>query len=729
MNKKDIIDDANKSLSELVESPMDVKSFIDELINNPQIVRDAHTYLLDAIEYYGKRKVFENGEEKSRYIFFDDPENNGEHAVLGHTEELNNFVNDLRVLVNSKHRIQKIFLFTGPTATGKSEFKRCIINGVKEYSKTEHGKRYTIQWNDSFVKSNNSGLTYGDISKIDTSEKYWYDNPVQINPISIFPKSTKTKLDKSLDVSIPMNIKLDPFSQKTYDNIKNYYTNKNNNNLFSDITDENHLRIKRYIMSETNGIGVLNAEDDGSVKERLLGVWMPTMFESVESIGMKNPHAFNYDGVLSQGNSGISIVEDATHHADLLIHLLNIPDEEYAKIDKKIRFDIDTVPIFIANPDLIEQKLLIKSPTKIDKVHGSDPLKAIKRRINTYNLKYLTSFELESKLIKKELSIENDTKMFTINSTEFSPHVIEAVSLYNVISRLDKDIDDNINLVQKALLLDKEHIKTKNGIKSIDEFDIKYNSSDGKFGIPVTYTRYIINSIAYDSDEENKNIYLPHEVLNKLNNNISEEIVFGSKEIETFRSNLNQIKKHILHKQEQNIINSILFNRKATKETIDKYIDAVYNWDTDDEEYDKLFLKEFEIKYFRFDESNYGGSVPGDTVIEFRQSEIIQPLNNWIWEQKNKGYKIEDINIKDSPVISNIIKTHDWKDVFRQHPNLSPSDWESPQKSTETKIVKEDCIDLLVDEFGYTHQSAVKMTNYVFKKQKDKLNNIKNNIN
>jgi len=62
----------------------------------------------------------------------------------------------------------------------------------------------------------------------------------------------------------------------------------------------------------------------------------------LDSRGRKNPQAFSYDGVLSQGNGLLTIVEDAAQHADLLQKLLNVPDEGHVKLDKGIGMDIDT---------------------------------------------------------------------------------------------------------------------------------------------------------------------------------------------------------------------------------------------------------------------------------------------------------------------------------------------------------------------------------------------------
>ncbi len=730
--KDEIIKQANNTLQNTTNKPINIEEFVEELIENPNIARNAHQYLLDAIEYYGTRKIFERGEEKDRYIFFDDPENDGEHAIFGNTTVLNEFVKDIRVIVNSEERMQKIILFDGPTATGKSELKRCLINGLHEYSKTEEGKRYTFDWNISSMKSSTGGLTYGNNNTVDESE--WFKSPIQGNPLSVLPYEVRQKINEDIGTTIPYDIDLDPFSKEAYDILKSHYEQQGTDNLFTKITNKNHFRIRRYTIDETQGIGVLNVEDDGSIKERLIGSWMPSMFQVLDSRGRKNPQAFSYDGVLSQGNNGLTIIEDATRHADILVHLLNIPDEGYAKIDKKIGFDVDTVPIFISNPDLMEKKINnINNKSgniPLHEIHSYDSMKAIKRRLFKYNIKYLTNLTDESNLIRKELTGNNSENHAEIrdslieNNTELAPHVIESIAMYNIITRYVEPNIDSLDLIDKALLLDRGYTEKENERLSIDKFDdFDVNEKDGTFGIPVTYVRDIIRSLLYENNED---VYLPSEVLKEITDKLVDAPIFNYKEVEEFNKKVEIVKTYIKEQQEKDIINAILYHRKASEESVSKYIDNVYAWDEDDkQEYDELFLKEFEKKHFGTTDTDYGGNIPGDEVIELRKSKLIKPLNKYLWKQRNAGYKIEDISLSNAPVISSLIGSYDWEDVFIQHENLDPNNWDKPSKNTETETIKQDCIDILVDEFGYTRKSATRTSDIVFKNNITKIQNVK----
>ena len=126
---------ANEVVDDEYDEPLSIAEFVEHVIENPRSASHSAKYILNAIEAAGTRTVIERGEEKERYRFFDDPWNDGEHAVLGNTEMLNEFVDTLRTIASGRGKDEKLVWINGPTATGKSELKRCIINGLREYSK------------------------------------------------------------------------------------------------------------------------------------------------------------------------------------------------------------------------------------------------------------------------------------------------------------------------------------------------------------------------------------------------------------------------------------------------------------------------------------------------------------------------------------------------------------------------------------------------------------------
>ncbi|MFB6103242.1 MAG: PrkA family serine protein kinase [Haloplanus sp.] len=732
----DYIRAGDAELSGAYEEPMSLESYVEKALDRPSIASHAPKYLLEAIESMGTRTVIEEGEERERYRFFDDPANGGEHAVLGNTEVLNGFVDDLRTIAADRGKSEKIIWFDGPTATGKSELKRCLINGLREYSKTEAGRRYTVEWNIASA-TEERGLSYGD--EIDREDD-WYESPVQSHPLSVFPervrKSILTDLNDDSHVPTRVEADLDPFCREAYDHLEERYRRAGGTNLFSSITDPRHLRVKNYVVDVGNGIGVLHSEDDGSPKERLVGSWMPGMLRELDSRGRKNPQAFSYDGVLSQGNGLLTIVEDAAQHADLLRKLLNVPDEGRVKLDKGIGMDIDTQLLIISNPDL---------DVELDKYadrNGRDPLKALKRRLDKHEFGYLTNLSLEAELIRRELTSETAVweaegyadlesrvrEGVTLSmrdgqggvvDRELAPHAVEAAALYSVVTRLDgEDVPGNRSLVEKALLFDQGYLQEGDERIEADEFE--FDGDDGSHGVPVTYTRDVIADLLQtDADRQHpdlpvERIVMPDDIMDAMAEGLDDAPVFSRAEAAEYENRLAIVKSHIFDRQEADVLDALLAEKGVDEDTVAEYVEHVFAWANDEQvdtdrgsvDPDPLLMKVFETEHLgRFGEAAYDGATPADRVAEFRHEKVITAINRYAWENRDEDFAIENVDVSEIPVIRAVLDAHDWSDVERLFEGFDPAQWNDPPSETETEQLKERTLAHLRDN-GYSPASA-----------------------
>ena len=742
MTGETYLERADEALDETYEPPMSIPEYVDRVLERPESAAHASKYLLAAIEDAGTRSVVEEGEPKERYRFFDDPHNDGEHAILGNTEVLNAFVDDLRSIAARRGKEEKILWLEGPTATGKSELKRCLINGLREYSKTEAGRRYTVEWNVAGAREA-SGMTYGDAAPPD--EDGWYDSPVQAHPLSVFPEPVREALvddlNDALEDHIPIHLEagLDPFSREAYDHLEEQYRRDGTENLFSAITDEQHLRVKNFVVDVGRGIGVLHSEDDGSPKERLVGSWMAGMLQRLDSRGRKNPQAFSYDGVLSQGNGLLTIVEDAAQHADLLQKLLNVPDEATVKLDKGIGMDIDTQMVIISNPDLEAQL------NQHAEREGSDPLKALKRRLDKHEFTYLTNLSLEAELLRRELT--NETAIWeaeryeelesrycepvvisvrgadgVVSDRELAPHTVEAAALYAVGTRLDTEsLPPGLDLVDKALVYDRGYLQDGDERRHREEFDFG-DPDDGTGGIPVTYTRDTIADLLYEDTDRHHpeldvgSVIMPRDVLNAMADGLDDAPVFSPNERTEYENRLVPVKNHVFSRQESDVIDAIMRDKRVDEDTVEEYIEHVYAWVEDERitndrgeaiDPDPLKMKVFEIEHLgRFDEGDYRGTDPTEGVEAFRAEKVITALNRHAWRNRDEDFRISDINPREIPVIRTVLGSHDWDDVRRAHEDLDPEQWADPPSGTETEAVKARTLENLREMFGYSAASA-----------------------
>ncbi|WP_324758485.1 PrkA family serine protein kinase [Haloarcula sp. GH36] len=744
MTGEEYIGRADDSLDQAYEAPMSLAEYVDQLLETPELAAHASKYLLDAIEAAGTRTVIEEGEEKERYRFFDDPHNDGEHAILGNTDVLNAFVDDLRSIAAGRGKDEKIIWLEGPTATGKSELKRCLINGLREYSKTPAGRRYTLEWNVAGAGGTDSALTYGDQPIADEDD--WYESPVQVHPLTVFPEDVRrdllSTLNERLDDHIPIRVEgdLDPFSREAYDYLEEQYRRSGTADLFSAVTAPAHLRVKNFVVDVGRGIGVLHSEDEGTPKERLVGSWMHGMLRELDSRGRKNPQAFSYDGVLSQGNGLLTVVEDAGQHADLLQKLLNVPDESHVKLDKGIGMDIDTQLIIISNPDL-EAQLNQHADRE-----GQDPLKALKRRLDKREFTYLTNLSLEAQLLRRELTDETSVwdpdsweqlerwiqepltisvrdELAGVTEKELAPHTIEAAALYAVVSRLDDhSVPDGLDLVDKALLFDRGYLMEGDERVEIDDYDLETTARDGDHGIPVTYVRDVVADLLHETQDRHhpdlpvEHVVMPRDVLNAVAEGMREAPVFSVNEASEYEERVVAVKNYVFGRQEQDVLDAMMRDKRVDEATVEAYIEQVYAWESDEQivndrgEYvdpDPLEMKVFEIEHLgRFDEKNYAGNEPDEAVKTFRTDKIITALNRHAWQRRDEEFQVGDVSPTEIPVINTVLGRHDWDDVERTFEDFDPRQWDAPPSGTETARLKAQTITNMVELHDYSEASA-----------------------
>lgn len=701
---EDYIQKASEQKERRIDGDMPLEEFLSHAKENPVAVADAVNYLLEAIEYFGTRTVFEKGEEKERYRFFDDPYGDGEHAILGNTDTLNEFVEELRRRASEEGDNEKIIWFLGPTATGKSELKRCIINGIRGFSQTKEGRKWTLEWTLN-GSDRDSRMSYGDVNSV---SKDWYKSPININPLSILPEDVREGFLEDIDSEYEIDSNLDPFSRESMEILEEKYDS------FKEIVESESVRVTQFEPTVGDGIGVLHSEDDGNPKQKLVGSWMQGAMEKFAKRGQKNPQAFSYDGVLSQGNSSVSIIEDSGHHSDVLDKMLNVCEEEMVKLDNKISMDLDTLIFAFSNPDLEGQL------EEYAEAGHSDPLRALRRRLDKYNFGYLLTVSVEGLLIKRLLQDETflwedvDDRMekvaepLELYGAEIAPRTIEAATMYEVVTRLS---ETDIDSVENALILEHQEIENSIGnnvhIDEVTEGRDYYTNGNG--GIPVTFT---IDQIV-DLCQENDNV-LPDDVIHEMRNNLKEEPLFTETEVKEFEDDAFEVKDYIFKKQKEDVLEAMVGDVEVTEEDVQEYVDGVLAWQDDEEdEYDSYELKEFETRYLGLDDGMYGSSaVAQPPAVEFRK-EIISPINRYMWEERDEEFTATDVPVSESPSLEPLLEENDWDMVARIYPDADPDQWENPPDDTQTEELKEKTVNRLVEMFDYTEESAERVSKEV----------------
>ncbi|MEM4781986.1 MAG: kinase anchor protein, partial [Halalkalicoccus sp.] len=236
-----------------------------------------------------------------------------------------------------------------------------------------------------------------------------------------------------------------------------------------------------------------------------------------------------------------------------------------------------------------------------------------------------------------------------------------------------------------------------------------------------TFTRDVIAELLNTARDRShpelpvENVLMPRDVLNAMAERLHDAPMFSRAEGREFEERLVGVKNHVFDRQEADVIDAIMFEKRVERETVEEYVEHVYAWATDDTvgsgrdetEPDPLLMKVFEIEHLgRFGEHEYDGTTPMPPVRTFRRERIITALNRHAWQNRTEDFAIDAVDVMEIPVIRDVLESHGWSDVSRVYEDFDPDQWDDPPAATETATVKGRTIGTLVSEFGYSPASA-----------------------
>lgn len=557
------IDRASFGSGEEDDAPetMSMGEYVDWLLEEPgrSAASSSYGYVSDALNVHGTREVIVDGELRERPRVFDDPENDGENAVLGNTRTINEIQDFLEKQASGQE--EKLGFIWGPTATGKSMFIKNMLQACRDYSKTEEGALYTLEIEEpdsEGVENVTLGNMFANWDQDTDSETEYQTSPVNIPPLSVF-----TEYDEQVAEQILGNLnrqrpggdyKMEAIAPGRTDPstkfIIEHYREEEDMDL-SEILREK-TRVSRVELDRGNGIGQLDSEtpDQPYNFEKLMFGKYPLGVEQV-------PVNYSYSGALSSGSPVITRLDEADQYPNLLKALQEFIDEGETELSSGHPMELDTVPLAIANPDFA--KNMGSSPVMDggnvkDRINSSLEVldDSFVRRSKIVGMGYLTNYAIESELIRRQTNqswqllddLEEpedsldiirrpleatvlrgvDTEGERVEETvEVAPHTVEVGALGEVLTRLEDDDEslpgkneersepippnpntkeNNLTLLEKAELYMKGYIERPSGDGSgavrLEKYDFDFedqHTEPGYRGMPVTKTKEYFDNL------------------------------------------------------------------------------------------------------------------------------------------------------------------------------------------------------------------------------------------
>ena len=575
---------------------------------DPKVARNVFQRINDMILGYGTSNYNEYKKKVTRYNFFDDPLNHGSDAVFGIDVHLMKLVNFFRSAAQGYGTEKRVLLLHGPVGSAKSSIARLLKRGLEHYSKTDEGALYTYEWHDS------------EDSEILGGESV-FPSPMHEEPLKLIPKEVRDKFLEEInrgfsDYKIQIKGEVSPACRY----IMGEYLKKYNGNWFKII--ENHIRIKRLILSEKDRLGIGTFQPKDEKNQDSTELTGDINYRKIAKYGTdSDPRAFNFDGEFNIANRGIiEFIEMLKLDVAFLYDLLGASQEQSIKPKKFSQTDIDEVIIGHTNEP------------EFKKLQNNEFMEALKDRTVKIDVPYITRLDKEIQIYQRDFNMEK------IPHIHIAPHTVEMASTWAILTRLEEPRKSDLTKLQK--------LKLYNGktLPGYNEDNVKELRKEAKReGLDGISPRFIQDKI---SNALVKNGHIgclnPFMLFNELEAGLKHHGLISSQEVyENYLESLNIARQEYEDTVKNDVQKAISVDENAIQTLCANYIDNVKAFTQKEKIRNKYSnrLEEADERFMRSIEEKI--DIPDSRKEDFRR-EIMNYIGALAIEGKTFDYKMNE---------------------------------------------------------------------------------------
>jgi serine protein kinase len=670
-------------LASIIDRKLDVSNFreqhwegsfaeyLDIVMENPTVVRNAFQRAYDMILTYGADNYTQFKQEVNRYKFFADPFDNGADAIYGLERPLMQLVDFFKSAAQGYGTEKRILLLHGPVGSSKSTIARLLKKGLENYSRTDAGKLFTYTWRIPARPGRDSGETY-------------LECPMHEEPLLLIPLEARNEVLDTINEKLPEGRRVRlygdicPFCRKVYADLMDACDGD-----WRKVMD--HVRVKRLILSEKDrrGIGTFQPKDEKNQDStELTG---DINYRKIAEYGSdSDPRAFNFDGELNIANRGIvEFIEVLKLDVAFLYDLLGASQEHLIKPKKFAQTYIDEVILGHTNEP------------EYKRLQGNEMMEAFRDRTIKIDVPYNIRLDDEIKIYMKDFGPDK------IKGIHIAPHTIEVAAMWAVLTRLSDPKKPGITKLQKLKLYNGKNIPgfTEDNIKELKE----ESPREGMGGISPRYIQDKVSNALVSHQAQIDKCVNPFMVMNELETGMSHHSLITDEELKKqFKELLSVVREEYEDILKFEVQRAISADEDAIKRLAANYIENVRAYTQHervrnrytgrDEEPDERLMRSIEDKI---------------DIPESRKDDFRQEIMNYIGALALDGKKFEyNTNARLLKALERKL-FEDQRDTIKLK-NLVSSvvDDETQQK---IDVVKQ----RLIKQFGYNETSATDVLNYV----------------
>tara|TARA_R110001599_G_scaffold233572_1_gene432782 strand:+ start:10026 stop:11957 length:1932 start_codon:yes stop_codon:yes gene_type:complete len=515
------------------------------------------------------------------------------------------------------------------------------------------------------VGAGKSALTEHIKKSLDGQPYYHLDgDPQRGEPLQLLPRSLRDKFGEMLGVHIEGD--LSPVARHL---------------LFEDYDGQyEQFKVSETTFSQRARRGVASVPPMDANSQDVSVLIGSEDISKLDKYSEDDPRALSLNGAFNVGNRGIvELVEVFKNEIEFLHTIITATQEKRVPSPGKhdmLYFD----GVILAHCNESEWN-------RFQSEHTNE---AILDRVVKVNVPYVLELEQEIKIYKKILSRSNF-------KAHIAPHTIRVASMFSILSRLKES--QKCDLLTKLKLYNGEEVVEKGRVKKIDIRDLRDEAPlEGMNGIS---TRFIMKAVDNALSDSDKAYITPISIMDSLIKQVKDQIVdreFQERCLELIR---NVVRNEYLKILENEIAKAFITAYEEQAQAIfENYLDNAEAYTTKGKMKDRVTNEEMtpDENFMRSIESTIGVSGSGKdgfradvTAYMFskmRRSEIVDYTSYEPLKEAIETYLIT--SVKDLARIVTKSKTRD-----------------DEQKQKYSSMVQ-----TLIDEYGYTAESAEEILVY-----------------
>ncbi len=514
---------------------------------DPRVCRTAFQRVFDMILSYGTKEYYDGKKKITKYLFFNDPVDDGKDAIYGLDVPLMKLVNMFQAAAHNYGTERRVILLHGPVGSSKSTIARLLKKGLEAYSKTDDGSLYTFRWQ---IPEEINSLPGGAIIEGGVMECPMHEEPLHLVPLE-FRSEVIAQLNEGRAPNDRVQIEGDlcPACRQIF----RFLLMK----LGGDWTKViENVVVRRLMLSEKDRIGIGTFQPKDEKNQDSTELTGDINYRKIAQYGSESdPRAFNFDGEFNIANRGvIEFIEVLKLDVAFLYDLLGASQEHKVKPKKFAQTDIDEVIIGHTNEP------------EYRKLQNNEFMEALRDRTVKIDIPYITKLNSEVKIYERDYNPKK------ITSKHIAPHSLEMAAMWAVLTRLEEPKKANLTLLQKLKLYDGKTLAgfTEENIKELRKEAVR----EGMDGISPRYVQdKISNTLVSDATVKCVN---PFMILNELESGLKHHsMITNEDQKKKYRELIAVAKQEYEDVVKNEVQRAISIDEEATAKLCSNYVDNV----------------------------------------------------------------------------------------------------------------------------------------------------------